>query len=1010
MKTKFNRLIAMALIAVMSAAGLTAFAAETEADITADVTTADTESTADADEHYQEAIGFLNYLGIFTGDENGDMRPEDTISRAEIAAIILREININNMSSYSGSFSDVDSTHWAADIIQTAYENGIINGYDDGTFRPDDDVTYEQAVKMVICAINYESYVVSYGGYPTGYIMLAHDKGISDNASGTIGEPVTRRTVAKLVYNSLTVGYPVISGSDNINSVTYTVKDGVTVLSEKRDIYYKDGIITAAPGKSIDMSVSLIDGQIAFEDEIMNSELSEPEKFVAEYVRLFYRDKSGKGDDKTALYAVPLNKKTESVTLEADEIDSITTGYCGGTPQIEYYSNSRQKKLKLSDQPIIVYNDQPFTEANYASVDPKDDNGESISFDEFITPYEGSVEAVDFGSDGYYDILFVDSYETSVVKVATALRLQLEYPISVGDMIKLDTSENTELKVNVLRDGEPIGLRDLSEGDVVSIRMNANFNDDSYTGEKYITIETSMNYVEGTVSSILSAEENGCKAIINNTEYKIVDNDDIINNVKALMGSSGKFYLNKFGTISYVDGNIIGGLSAGEKYGWLMKLYTEDSGDDFTAKLYTSDGEIKSMRLNGSVDYWAPDAVENRKAIAKEIVDEVINQGDSYFLNCQITGSSETAAIRLCKFKTNSDGEITRLYMAVDEKTVDEHSGAVRVDTSDHKESHISSGLFAKRYVINSGVPQMTVPISSADLGDADNYNYRIADSSEFTSTVGDKDLGYSCFFADVYNYAPGIAIKMINSVSETHTIDEYSTADDNSVILVSSVNEAVDSNGETVYEIKGYHNGELKEYTTAKNVLVAQVNPAVRLDKETYDTTTIWTQDSDKMLSDVIHPGDICGIDGSNSSLGIILRMVDTQGLADHLAGGGMPGTVQSGQFRYDEMFSSTRDRVIFGYVTEVRTSPIVQFDLAVDGSSSSDEDGDVVTDGSTSITVGVPDLNRAVHFVTINSSGKIKVDKDVSDAYKVEAGDYVFMRNFRNDESRELYVIRYE
>ena len=131
MRMKLNQLIAMALIAAMPAAGLTAMAEETETETVAEVTeSTETADAAESDELYQEAIGFLNYLGIFTGDENGDMRPEDAVSRAEIAAIILREMNITNMSKYNDSFSDVSSAHWAADIIQTAYENGIINGAD----------------------------------------------------------------------------------------------------------------------------------------------------------------------------------------------------------------------------------------------------------------------------------------------------------------------------------------------------------------------------------------------------------------------------------------------------------------------------------------------------------------------------------------------------------------------------------------------------------------------------------------------------------------------------------------------------------------------------------------------------------------------------------------------------------------------------------------------------------------------------------------------------------------
>lgn len=1010
MKKKLNRLIALFLMSTIAAgSGFTAVAAED----TTEAAENETVNTAENDRWYQEAIGFLAYLGIFTGDENGNMNPESDVTRAEIAAIILREMNITDMNTYNDTFSDVDDGHWAADIIQTAYDNGIINGYDDGTFGPDEDVTYEQAVKMVMCAINYEDYAKPYGGYPDGYLKIANDEDITDHVSGKVGEAITRRNIAKLVYNSLTAPYPVATGVSSGN-IEYTKSSDVTILSELRDMYYLEGTITAAPGKSIDLSMEIKQQQIGFEGQLIDSEIQNPEQYVAQYVRLFYYDPDGHGSDRTAVYAVPLTNKTEEITVNAKDIDEITTGYTGSdVSQIVYCpesNSSKTKKIKLTEQPIIVYNDQPFTLAHFSLLGASNSDGSAMSFDEFITPEEGSVRAVDFGKDGTYDILFVESYETSVVKLATALRLQLDYPISVGSILKLDTSSDSSLNVTVIRDEEPATLRDLKEGDVVSIRMNANFTDDMYTGDKYITIDASFDYFDGTVNSI-NSDENGYHAVIDGKEYDIVDNEDVFDDVKALLNSTGKFYINKFGTIANVDGKITGGLGSGEKYGWLVNVFSDGSEEDVVARIYTQDGTMEDIPVAGKVDYWAPDASSNVQVTAAEI-DALINntaEGSKYFVNCTAIDETEKVSIRICKYKTNSSGQLNRLYIAVDENTVSEKSGAVRVVTTDFKESHQSSGLFAGKYVIENSIPQMTVPLSYSDMSDIDNYGYRMINSSEFSKTVGENELGYNCFFVDVSDYAPGIVIRMQKSITESMSIDEYSTADDNPVIVVSSINEAVNDNDDIVYIIKGYRDGKAVEYTTARNVIAAQVTPTVRKDKETYDTVTLWTQDSDEKLTDIIHPGDICGIDGSMSNVGVVLRMVDARGLADHLVGGGAPGTVQSGQFRFDELFSPTRDRVIFGYVTDTATTPIVQYTIAVDGSESADDDGDVASDGSTLVTVGVADLSRAVYFVNISKSGKITVDKDVSDAFEVEPGDYVFMRSFKDDASRELYVIRY-
>lgn len=995
MKNSKKRMLALLLSAItaVSASGL-AFA-ENEAD------------TPENDKNYQEAIGFLNYLGIFTGDENGDMKPEETITRAEISAIILREMNITAMSEYKGIFEDVDDSHWAADVIQTAYDNGIINGYDDGTFGPDEDVTYEQAVKMVMCAINYGSFVDVYGGYPMGYLTLANKHDVTEHVKGKVGEPFTRRNAAKLVYNSLTTQYPVAVGTDK-NAVVYEEKDGVTILSEKRDIYYAEGTITAAPGKSIDLSMSLKEGQIGFENDIMDSEMTNPELYVAEYVKLFYRDVAGDGSERVALYACPLTTKTETVTLDAEIIEEIVTGYISDEkPKIVYLEGTREKDIELVNQPVIVYNDQPFTLANFASIDFED---ESITFDEFIKPEAGSVKAVDFGKDGDYDILFVESYEASVVKVATSLRLQLEYPLSIGDFIKLDTDDDDTLNVKVIKDGEEVKLNNLSAGDVISVRMNANFADSNYTGDKYITIEASSDYAEGKLTSYSYDDEDGYTAVIDGETYKMVDNEDVYNDVIASMNTKGKFYLDKFGRIAWVESGVSGGLSSGEKYGWLLNVYADDSGEDVSAKIYNSDAEMVVLPLASSVDYWAPDAKSSSSVSAVEI-DSLINnteEGNSYFLSCKATDENERAAIRLCKYKTNSSGKITRLYLAVDKDTVSASSAAVKVDTQDHKDNNVKSGLFAGEYLMENSIPQLTVPLSFNDLSDSAVYGYRMTSHSEFDKK-GDSTLGYNCFFADASNYEPGITVRLVKGSDTSYSIDEYSTADDNSVIVVSAVNPAVDAEGETVYIIKGYHNGELVEYTTEKNVLVAHVNPAVRLDKETYDTTTVWTNNSDVPLTDVLHAGDICGIKGSASSVSIIMRMVDTTALAEHIENGGEPGTVPSTQFKCDQMFSASRDRVMFGYVTGMRTSPIVMVDLAVDSSTTADDDGEITDDGSTLISVGIKDLNTAIKFINVSKSGKVTVEKGNSDAYEIEEDDYMFMRCFKNDAMREVYIIRF-
>ena len=116
-----------------------------------------------------EAVTVLSNLDILNGYEDGTFKPEATITRAEMAKIVCETLGYYGMGSDKTPFDDVEPKHWAAGYINTAASLGIINGYGDGKFGPEDTVTYEQAVKMVVCALGYETMAVDRGGWSAGY-------------------------------------------------------------------------------------------------------------------------------------------------------------------------------------------------------------------------------------------------------------------------------------------------------------------------------------------------------------------------------------------------------------------------------------------------------------------------------------------------------------------------------------------------------------------------------------------------------------------------------------------------------------------------------------------------------------------------------------------------------------------------------------------------------------------------------------------------------------------------
>ena len=100
-----------------------------------------------AGDWYNNAISTLSDLGIITGYEDGTFRPNASISRAEFVTIATRFFDY--AAEYEGAFSDVSYSSWYADFVQAAVDMGLVNGYENGTFRPNASITRAEAVAIV---------------------------------------------------------------------------------------------------------------------------------------------------------------------------------------------------------------------------------------------------------------------------------------------------------------------------------------------------------------------------------------------------------------------------------------------------------------------------------------------------------------------------------------------------------------------------------------------------------------------------------------------------------------------------------------------------------------------------------------------------------------------------------------------------------------------------------------------------------------------------------------------
>ena len=150
----------------------------------------------------ENQITYLAENGIMTGDPDGNLRLDENITRAEASKVLSVAFDID--SAAGESFSDVDELHWANSYIAVMKKSGIINGYPDGTFRPEDNVSYAEFIKMTVEAIGNGEEAKAQGGYPEGYIKEASKLGITAGLAFANDDAAIRNDIGIIIYNAKT--------------------------------------------------------------------------------------------------------------------------------------------------------------------------------------------------------------------------------------------------------------------------------------------------------------------------------------------------------------------------------------------------------------------------------------------------------------------------------------------------------------------------------------------------------------------------------------------------------------------------------------------------------------------------------------------------------------------------------------------------------------------------------------------------------------------------------------
>lgn len=648
-------------------------------------------------------------LGIITGYTDGSFKPEQSVTRAEFAAMLTRMLGVPDsaLTGYAKtSFTDMSGYGWANSYIGFCEAKGIINGYGDGTFGPGRTVTVNEAITMTLRAIGYtnnSSELV--GAWPSNYVTLGKRLGLYDDVATTT--TIDRGSAAQVIYNALTCTVVAVD-ADGKTTDAYVDKDtdnAKTVIEVYLDCT-PTGWIVYTKGDA--------------DDSVINTM-----SYIGAYVKAFRND----DDDVIAIAEVKSTFLTGDYTEADDEFETDDVTY-----------------------------DLVKSNINY-----KDEDNDTQDTQMFVNG-KNTTTGNAFDADGTYTIAAKVSGKTIKEVYSISKWTAEEAFLFENDM--LDTEDNKLDGYTFVEDDNGSideksfallgvsSLNDIKEDNVVEVYLETPEDSDT----DIVRIEVGTETVEGKIT-VVNTE--GDEFTIGGKVYSIADSfsadeDDL---TKASLGDTGTAYLNYKGEIALWKVED----ADAENYA-IVTGEVENVGRDDTIILLDKNGEEKEYVLTDDV-----------KANVGE---------DSKFTNNKENATTKSSVYKLAigdlvTFSLDRNGKIDSLeYLA--------YTGS---DVSD-KEVNKNRTLFGNSKLDNG------VIVFSYDDATLEDSGFAVLNLADVET---EKELQGTYYYMD----GSSIAVMLIK--------DKYTGADSIYAVINSAL-AGYNADDDKAFKVEGFANG--KAYT----------------------------------------------------------------------------------------------------------------------------------------------------------------------------------------------------
>ncbi|MBP3361106.1 MAG: S-layer homology domain-containing protein [Clostridia bacterium] len=460
----------------------------------------------------------VSLLHAFELIEDDSREMATTVTRGEFASIMMKYLQFGSGTDLSGennekTFSDVNEN---AKDIYGIVSLGIMSGYSEDKFAPENNILFEEALKSIVAALGWSEIAEREGGYPTAYINIANRLELTEGVYGAQGSILTYYDIVQMLVNAL-------SAEIYIAKTPNMEMSPQSWFSSRLKADKEEGTVTGFNAET---------DSIAIDYTIYNTE-NDYTDMLGCHVE-FYVD-----DDDNVIYVCDDSK--ERLTFNASLIDD----YSEKTYSIYKEENAlRTHKFRLLQDVNIFYNGV---------------HADNLSIDDMVPKY-GRVTLIGNNSDNTYDSVLIESYEIYTVINVDIDNEKIICLNSEGKPDVVDVSiVGADRAVLVNSSGKPINFEDIPSDAVLRVGFSGD--------KKDVKIIVSEKSVKGSIVSV-GNNDDYMSVNIDGVEYKTISNFPDGDKLKAGLG--GTFYLDNENLIAAVKLH-----ETGWQYGYLMNAYHE---------------------------------------------------------------------------------------------------------------------------------------------------------------------------------------------------------------------------------------------------------------------------------------------------------------------------------------------------------------------------------------------------------------------------------------------------